>query len=92
MACESLESADSRQVEIAHAEYEDLVDEFAAAFGEYVAPQQLEAAKQDPEYLLRLIELARSSAVIYCMPLFEKNSLLKSGSFKMLDAIKSKYS
>lgn len=56
----SLKSADPREVDIAHAEYEDLIDEFAAAFGDYVAPQQIEAARQDPEYLLRLIELAKA--------------------------------
>lgn len=58
---ESLKSADSREVEIAHAEYEDLVDEFAAAFGDYVAPQQIEAARREPVYFLRLIALASSS-------------------------------
>jgi hypothetical protein len=57
---ENFRSTDPRQIEIAHAEYEDLVDEFAATFGDYVAPQQIAAARQDPEYLLRLIELAKA--------------------------------
>lgn len=58
-AMESLRSTDPRQVEIAQAEYEDLVHEFEAAFRDKVAPQQIEAARRDPEYFLRLIELAR---------------------------------
>lgn len=58
---DSLRSTDPREVDIAHAEYEDLVDEFATAFGDYVAPQQIEAARRDPEYFLRLIELARAA-------------------------------
>ena len=57
---ESLKSADSRQVEIARAEYEDLVDEFAAKFGDYVAPQQIETARREPEYFLMLIENIRA--------------------------------
>jgi hypothetical protein len=61
LACENLKSADPRQVEIAHAEYEDLVDEFAAVFGDYVAPQQIEAARREHGYFLRLIELARTA-------------------------------
>ena len=48
-------------MEIARAEYEDLVDEFAAEYGDCVAPQQIEAARREPEYFLRLIELARAA-------------------------------
>lgn len=48
LVLESLKSTDPRQVEIAHAEYGDLVDEFAAAFGDYVVPQQIEAARLEP--------------------------------------------
>jgi len=59
---ESLKSIDPRDVEIAKAEYEDLVDEFATMFGDYAAPQQIEAAQREPEYFLRLIELAREAA------------------------------
>lgn len=60
---QSLRSTDPREVEIAHAEYEDLIDEFAEAFGDYVAPQQIEAARINPEYFLRLIELARADMI-----------------------------
>ena len=60
---ESFEHGEPVDIEIAKTELEDLVDKFAEVFGDQVAPQQLETARRDPEYFLRLIDLARATLI-----------------------------
>jgi len=59
MVCEGLADPNPGVREASLSEYGDLVDEFAAAFESQTAPQQIETARRDPEYFIRLIDLAR---------------------------------
>jgi len=51
-----LKSSDSFEVQKSRVEYENLVDEFESEYGEYIAPQQIEALRRDPEFFLQLID------------------------------------
>jgi hypothetical protein len=55
-----LMSSDVEEVKAAMKEYEQLVDWFCNESGDFMAPQQYEAAKQDLEYFISLIDLAEA--------------------------------
>jgi len=44
-------------------EYEDLIDEFASAYGHSLRPFQIDAARREPDYFLKLIDLARQKRI-----------------------------
>jgi hypothetical protein len=54
----SLESDDPREIEEAKKVYKDLLDSFYAEVSDYVPLSQMKAARRNPEYFLRLIDLA----------------------------------
>lgn len=60
LVCYGLADPDPQIREINITEYENLVNEFAVHFESQTAPQQIEAARRDPEYFIRLIDLARA--------------------------------
>jgi len=53
-----LQSPDAEEVKRAMREYLQLVDRFYSENENLMAPRQYEAAKQDFEYFMRLVELA----------------------------------
>jgi len=53
-----LAGSDEEKVKEAHEAYHELLDGFYEEYHGLMAPQQYKAAKNDPEYFLRLIELA----------------------------------
>jgi len=59
LVCNGLADPDPKIREISLTEYADLVDEFAATFESQMAPQQIDAARREPEYFVRLIDLAK---------------------------------
>jgi len=50
--------ADKERVSAAKEEYQELLDEFYEEYEDMIAPQQYEAAGEDPDYFLLLIQLA----------------------------------
>ena len=54
----SLESEDPEEIEQAKQGYKDLLDSFYAEMSDLVPLQQMNAARRNPEYFLRLIVLA----------------------------------
>ncbi len=44
-------------------EYGDLIDEFASVYGHCLRPFQIEAVRREPEYFLKLIDLARQKRI-----------------------------
>lgn len=57
---ESFHNGSPGEIKIAGSEYESLIDKYAADYPDYLIPKQLETARYDSEYFLRLIDLARS--------------------------------
>ena len=57
---DDIESFVPKRVMAAYSEYDYLLNNFVAEFGRDFGPEQIEKARQDPEYFLRLIELART--------------------------------
>jgi hypothetical protein len=53
-----LESDDPEEIEQARQGYKDLLDSFYAEVSDYVPLKQMNAARKNPEYFLRLIDLA----------------------------------
>jgi hypothetical protein len=53
-----LAGSDVKKVENAQEAYQELLDRFYEKYQDMVAPQQYEAAKDDPDYFIVLIRLA----------------------------------
>ena len=53
-----LTGSDTEKIKIAQEAYRELLDGFYEEYQDMIAPQQYEAAKDDPDYFLVLIQLA----------------------------------
>jgi len=53
-----LAGSDAEKVKVAQEAYHELLDGFYEEYQDMMAPQQYRAAKDDPDYFLRLIQLA----------------------------------
>jgi len=49
---------DAEKVAVAQEAYQELLDGFYEEYADILAPEQYKAAKDDPDYFLRLIQLA----------------------------------
>ena len=53
-----LNGSDAEKITVAQEAYQELLDGFYEEYQDMMAPQQYEAAKDDPDYFLVLIQLA----------------------------------
>jgi hypothetical protein len=53
-----LAGSDAEKITVAQEAYRELLDGFYEEYQDMMAPQQYEAAKDDPDYFLMLIQLA----------------------------------